>query len=334
MFDLYDVLGITQLMVWGKELIGKKSELYHSEQIEPVKYNYRPTSLETYIGQENAKSLVKLNLQKIKTIKFVHFLISGHAGMGKTSLANVIGRELNCPVTYQIGGNFTMETLIKFLSKSQDDHNNLHILFIDEIHNLEKLLAEFMYPILEDWTLPIDNLKLKPFVLIGATTEKSTLVKKFKPLVDRCNCQIELDDYTALEIKQILIQYNDQLYQKNISSDIYDIISNNCRFCPRIALALFDDMLVCENISQVLKAHRIISNSLTTIDIKILTHLVEIGKPIAQETLAIIGNVDRSDYRLIVEPFLVNQNYISRTSRGRVATEKAKQLLRSLNEKT
>ena len=77
-YDFFDILGITQLMAGMKETLGiKPKEEYHSEEIKPKKYNYRPTSLETYIGQENAKSLTKLNLQKIKTIKLVHFLISG-----------------------------------------------------------------------------------------------------------------------------------------------------------------------------------------------------------------------------------------------------------------
>jgi len=331
-FDFFDICGITQLMSWGKEKLGIKSEPYHSEQIKPVKYNYRPTSLETYIGQEDAKSLVRLNLKKIRTIKPIHILISGHAGMGKTSLANVIGKELGFNVTYQIGGAFTMETLSKFLVKNQDaPKNEYQILFIDEIHNLDKVIAEYCYPILEDFILPSgEKLRLKPFILVGATTEKSTLVKKFKPLVDRCSCQLELSDYTEEEIQKIIIQYNDQLYQKNISSDVISLISKNCRLCPRISLGLVDDFIVCENINEVLKAHRIVKDSLTSVDIKILTHLVDIGKPIAQETLAIIGNIDKSDYRLIVEPWLINQGYISRTSRGRIATEKAKTLLQGL----
>jgi Holliday junction DNA helicase RuvB len=328
--DFYDLLGINQLLEWGKEIIGIKKSQYIPIEITPIKFIYRPKFFKEYIGQERAKDLVNLNLQKIRTIKPIHFLISGNKGCGKSTLANIIGNELNFPITYHIGGAFTMEALIKFLSKNQDSKEP-QVLFVDEIHNLEKTLGEYLYPIIEDFILPEgNNIKLKPFIFIGATTEKNALVKRFAPLIDRCQADIILEPYTPEDIKAILKQYNDKIYQENITEEVYDLLSKNTRLTPRIALAFFDDFMVCKDPQRVLLAHRVIKNSLTTSDIQILQHLKEVGKPIGIETLAMIVGVTKVDFNYCIEPFLINQGYMSRTARGRILTLKGEQLLQEL----
>lgn len=331
MFDIIDILGISTIIDSIKEKVGIKSkEEYHSEEVRPIKFNYRPTLLENYIGQERAKDLVNLNLQKIRTIKPVHFVISGHKGAGKSTLANIIANELNESMNWYIGGVFTMDNLKKFLIKNQDS-NNIEILFIDEGHNLEKQIAEYLYPILEDFILPEGNcLKLKPFIFITATTDMNLLIKKFSPLVDRCGANIILEQYNKEEMKQILIQYNDKIYQKNISSEVYDLLADNTRGTPRIALSFFDDFIVCEDINKVLNAHRIVKNGLTMTDILILRHLAEIKKPVGIEALSMIAGVSRADFQYVIEPFLLFNNYISRTARGRIATEKSRLFLEEI----
>jgi len=306
-----------------------EQEDFYLKEVKPKKFNYRPKTLDEYIGQENAKALVRLNIKKVMEIKPVHFILSGNAGCGKTTLANIIGNHLNFPVTYQIGGTFTQEALVDFLEENEES-GIPRILFIDEIHNLEKKLAEFMYPIVEDFIFPIKSLKLRPFIMVGATTEKSTLIKKFKPLVDRCGCQIVLEDYIVEDMKNILKQYNKQLFQEEITEEIYDLLARNCRFTPRLAIAIFDDYMVCKDIKTVLNAHRIIKDSLTDIDINILKHLIEVGKPVGEEALSVIAGVDRSDYKLIIEPFLMRQGYLTRTARGRIGTDKAKKIIEKL----
>ena len=328
--DLYDILGIAWIVdkLSGKETATEPE--YHSEQVTPVKFNYRPQYLSEYIGQERAKELVNLNLEKIKQIKPVHFVISGHKGAGKTTLANIISNELNANINWFIGGAFTMDNLQKFLIKNQDSQG-IEILFIDEGHNLEKQIAEFLYPILEDFILPMgDNIKLKPFLFITATTNMDLLLKKFSPLVDRCGANIILEPYKDEEIKQILVQYNDKLYKKNVLSEDYDTISQNTRGTPRIALNFFDDFLICQNTKILLNDHRIVKNGLTTTDILILTHLAEIKKPVGIETLAMIAGVSKADFQYSIEPFLINRGYVSRTARGRVITQKSEILLQEL----
>jgi Holliday junction DNA helicase RuvB len=298
-------------------------------ETKPVKFSFRPKTLDEYIGQEKAKDNVRLNLQKIMEIKPVHFLINGTKGHGKTTLANIIGNSLGFKIYYYIGGAFNFETLKDFLYKNEESPLP-NILFVDEIHNLPKDVGEFLYPILEDFILPTNNAPLRPFIFIGATTEKSTLLKKFAPLVDRCGCQIQLEHYNADETKTILKQYNAQTYKAEVSEEIYDLLSNNVRFTPRIAISMFDDYMVCKNIDRVLKSRRIIKNGLTDIDIKLLRHMAEIKKPVGEETLAILAQMDRTDYKMLVEPYLCQQEYMSRTNRGRVITNKGIELLNSL----
>lgn len=325
--DLYDLIGILQTMFWKKD---KKSQ-YISQEIKPKKYSFRPRTLEEYIGQDRAKQLILLNIKKCLDIKPVHFLISGTRGHGKTTLAYIIKNMLNFNIYTYIGGSFNIDNLQDFFIKNRKS-DKPNILFIDEIHGLNKEIAEFLYPVIEDFILPLGNLKLRPFVLIGATTDKNILLRKFSPLVDRCGCQINLEHYTAEDIKKILKQYNEQVYNIYVSEEVYDILSKNTRYNPRTSLAMFDDFVVCRDINMVLKSHRIIINSLTTDDIVVLKHLEEVKKPVGLEVLAIITQQTKEDYISITEPFLLQEGYISRTSKGRIITEKGKEILQKAND--
>jgi Holliday junction DNA helicase RuvB len=327
----FDFLGM--IVTMGDLLLGKKNdqqkEEFYLKEVRPIKFSYRPQTLNEYIGQEKAKELVLITLQKINEIKPCHILITGSKGHGKSTLAQIIANHLHFPITYQIGGTFTLEALRDFIFKNEKSEQPM-ILFIDETHNLEKKIGEFMYPILEDFILPTNNAKIRPFIFIGATTEKFTLLKKFAPLVDRCGAQIQLEHYKPEDIKEILRQYNAQVYQKEVSEETYDLLAHNSRLNPRTALSIFDDYIVCNNAETVLRSRRIIRDSLTDIDITILEHLKEIGKPIGEETLAIIAGIERADFKLFTEPFIIQQGYMSRTGQGRVITQKGKDLVKEI----
>lgn len=332
--DLIEFLtGMGDLLV-GKSQGGATQEqdeiIYHSDEVKPKKYSFRPRTLDEYVGQERAKELIVLNIKKIMQIKPVHWIINGTRGHGKSTLAYIISKELEFNIKTYIGGSFSMDNLKDFLIENEKSKKPM-ILFIDEVHGLSKELAEFMYPILEDFLLPIDNVKVRPFIFIGATTDKNILLKKFSPLVDRCGAQVNLEHYNEKDIEEILRQYNSMTHLADIDDEVYEVLSLNTRFNPRTALAILDDFVVCGDIKKVLQAHRIVKNSLTTDDIIILEHLEEIGKPIGLETLAIIIQQTKQDYQILIEPFLLCGGLISRTSRGRVITQKGIELLRSLN---
>ena len=325
-------IGMSDLLCGKKEKPEDTSrEEFYLKEHKQMNYKYRPKNLDEYIGQENAKELVRLNVQKIMNTKPVHFIISGHKGAGKTTLANIIANMLNFKLFYFIGGTFKLENLIDFLAKNETSPTP-NILFIDESHSLPVEVGEFLYPVIEDFYLPSANVNIRPFIFITATTEKSLMLKKFSPLVDRCGADVILEKYRPQDMKEIIKQYAHQVYDEILPDDILDLLSNNVRVTPRIAINLTDDYFACRDINKVLRCHRIIKNSLTDIDIKILSHIIEMNnKPIGEEALSIIAGLDKADYKSWVEPFLITENLLTRTSRGRLVTDKAKLLLQEIN---
>jgi Holliday junction DNA helicase RuvB len=247
---------------------------------------------------------------------------------GKSTLIYIIAKMLGCiPDTY-VGGSFTIDNLHSFLKRNAQD-NQLHILFIDEIHALNREVSEYMLPLLQSFILPEGNKKVKPFILMGATTNLEILQKSSQPFLDRCDI-LELEHYSAQDIKQMLKNYNDRVYQKNISEDVYDLLSQNMRFNPRTSLSAFDDFIIEENVQTVLNGRQIVKNGLTTKDILVLRHLAEIKKPVGIDVLAVITQSTRETYKDLQEPFILQMGYISRTSRGRILTIKGEQLLQEL----
>jgi holliday junction DNA helicase RuvB len=331
--DIFDLLGINQILEWGKEKMGIKSSSeekpqYIPEEVKPVKFSFRPQTFEEYISQNKAKEKVKLTLEVIRTKKPCHFIIFGNAGLGKTTLAGIIANELGCDFNMFIGSNFGIEDVQKFLVKNQDAEK-LQILFIDEIHGLDIKTLEYLLPIIEDFK--VNNLALRPFILIGASTERFLLSKKCNPFLDRIHCQIQLEDYSAEDIKFILKQYNDQIYKANVDEENYNILSKNVRFVPRIAIAYYDLFMACKNANKVLEINRIIKDGLNDIDIRILEHLNNVnGKAIGEEALSVIANTDRFEYKQIIEPYLIRRGLISRTNRGRILTEAGKIFLQDI----
>jgi Holliday junction DNA helicase RuvB len=344
MLDGLDILG---MMAGAWDLItGKKRDQEETmpenaqeekkeiiiQETKPIKFIYRLVTLDKYIGQIQAKKLVKIALNVIINQKSLHFLISGHAGMGKTTLAQIIKNHLDFEFYSYIGNSFTKDTLGDFLIKNERN-SRPSVLFLDEIHSADKEILEYMLPIIEDFKL--NEIKLRPFVMICATNEKTVLLRKSKPFCDRIQIQIQLEDYNAEDIKLILKQYNDQIYKENICEEIYDILSTNTRFNPRISIAYMDLYIGCKDIKTVLEAHRVIKDGITDIDLKILNHLNSTnGKPIGEQALSVIANVERIDYVELIEPYLMRKNLISRTSRGRILTEQGKVFLQGINEKS
>jgi len=302
---------------------------FYLKQLSPVNYSFRPQTLNEYIGQELAKEKTRVTLEKIMRYKMSHILLSGIKGGGKTTLANIISKNLGYKIHYVVGNSFTMDALKDFLKLNEETEETM-CLFLDEVHSINKEIAEFLYPILEDFILPIgEDIHLKPFLFIGATTEKNILDKKYSPLVDRCASQIVLEQYKAEDIEQILKQYNNQVYKENIEDDIFKILSINSRYTPRISIALFDDYIVTKDINKTLRINRIIKNSLTDIDIKILEYLKTVSCA-GEDALSIISQQSKQDYKQLYEKFLFSEGYILRGRGGRSISEKGKQFLKEV----
>jgi holliday junction DNA helicase RuvB len=308
---------------------------YESDEIpqeqEPAhEFLYRPKSLDEYIGQQKAKDLISLNIRKIQTLKPVHFLISGPRGTGKTTLAHIIKHTLNTTMIDRIAGDITNADRIKALTREiEGAQEDMPILFLDEIHALKGNVAEMLYPLMEDFRIAGRN--IRPFILVGATTEKNILLKNVAPLVDRFQVQIELESYTAEDIQVILEQYKKRLFDdKRVDTYNYTIISHNCKYTPRTAISLLEDVIVEPDIRKVLQYHRIIGDGLTDVDKRILEVLREHDKPIGGAALAMIVGISEQDYIHVYENYLVAYEYIIPTQRGRVISEKGIRFLGSI----
>jgi Holliday junction DNA helicase RuvB len=327
--DFYDVLGILSLGVFDSEKAREKQEQYIQQPIAPARFYYRPTTFEQYISQEKAKDKAKLTIELVKKGFPRHFLLMGNAGYGKTTLAGIIAKTLGFNFNVYVGSNFDIETMNNFLVKNQDSKLP-NVLFIDEVAEMDKKTLTYSLPIIEDFKL--NGMELRKFILICSTTDTWLISKRCKPFLDRIHCQIYLENYSAEDIKQLLKNYNNQIHRANISDEQYDIISKNVRYTPRIAISTFDYLIATNgDINRVLRMSRIIREGLTDIDVKILNHLKEVnGKPIGMETLAIISNQTRQEYQELTEPYLLRMGLISRTSRGRILTNKGLLFLQGL----
>jgi len=326
MFDVFDLLGLTQLLEWGKEKMGIKPQ--YIQQPLPQKFMYRPETFDEYISQDKAKDKTKLTIELINKGFPRHFLIMGNAGFGKTTLAGIIAKNLGFNFCVYVGSNFDIDTLNDFLVKNQDSKLP-NVLFIDELGELKKDVLTYMLPIIEDFKL--NGKDLRKFILIGATTDTWILSKRCQPFLDRIHCKIYLTNYLAENLKCLLKQYNDQIHKANVTEEDYDTISKNVRYTPRLAISMFDYYIATNgDLRRVLKMNRIIKDGLDDIDVKILNHLKIVGKPVGEQALAIIANMTNSEYKELREPYLLREEYLSRTNRGRILTQKGELFLKGL----
>jgi Holliday junction resolvasome RuvABC ATP-dependent DNA helicase subunit len=340
-FDvIWEATGMATVMEsLSQKIFTKKVEDKPNPQDEyipqPIKSNqfvYRPQTFSQYISQDRAKDKIQLTIEIIKTFAPRHFLLMGNAGAGKTTMAGIIANTLDMNLCVYVGSSFDIATMNDFIDKNNQSQKP-SILFIDEIAEVDKKTLTYMLPIIEDFKL--NNRNIRKFVLVGATTDSWLISKRCQPFMDRIHCKINLEDYTANDIKKLITQYNDQVYKFNISSENYDILSRNVRFTPRLAIAFFDYLVATKgDINRVLKMNRIIKDGLDDIDIKILENLLSSnGKAIGEEALAVIANMSRQEYKQLREPYLIRQGLISRGRAGRIILEKGKQFLQEIGDK-
>lgn len=348
-FDLEALFPNTQFTVYVPEknkeqVVIVKDPSFKAETIKDFtptkdlpKFIFRPRTLNEYVGQENAKAQVAINIRKVNELRPVHFLISGHRGCGKTTLAYIIKNELQAVMIERIAKQITniddVVNLINEINSYPEDQRV--ILFIDEIHSLDPKLCEVFYPVMEEFK--ISGKDVHRFIMIGATTEKHLLIKNNAPMVDRFQVNVELEQYEAGDIEHIIRQYHSQIYsQKKIEDQNFKIISENCKFTPRIAISLLEDNLIEAELTKVFKYKQIIVDGLTKTDLKILRILNENRKPTGEQipigarALANMTGIQEKDYIECYEPYLVRKELIIPTSRGRSIGTRGKLLLETL----
>ena len=324
-------------MIEEDSLVGGENQSNEDLMISSV----RPTSFEDFIGQDDMKYQMALFIEAAKSRGDVldHCLIYGPPGLGKTTLANVIARQMHSGIKQTSGPVLERSgDLAAILTKLEP----FDILFIDEIHRLNPVVEEILYPALEDFRLDIlvgegvaahsVQLDLPPFTLIGATTRAGMLTS---PLRDRFGIVHRLSFYQIKDLQEI-IERSASILNIKIKKEGAQEIAKRSRGTPRIANRLlrrvrdFADVknkgIINKKISQAaLKILKVDEAGLEQLDRDYLNLLINkfSAGPVGLDTLSTALSEERLTLEDMVEPYLLQQGFIMRTPRGRVATDLA-----------
>uniref|UniRef100_A0A7C4GIG7 Holliday junction branch migration complex subunit RuvB n=1 Tax=Fervidobacterium thailandense TaxID=1008305 RepID=A0A7C4GIG7_9BACT len=303
-------------------------------------YLLRPKFLDEYIGQENIKERLRLAIKaaKMRGEQLDHILLAGPPGLGKTTLAGVIANEMNANLHVTSGPVLEKQGDLAAILTNLERGD---VLFIDEIHRMNRNVEEILYSAMEDYQIDIMigkgpaarsiRVELQPFTLIGATTRSGLLTS---PLRNRFGMILEMSFYTEEELKSIIQRAADVLGTA-IDEHAAQLIAKRSRGTPRIAIRLLkrvrdlstikrQQTIDVETTEEVMKLLGIDEYGLDEMDRKLLRIIVEVynGGPVGLKALAASLGVTEDTISEVYEPFLVQSGFIARTARGRVATEK------------
>lgn len=289
------------------------------------KATFRPQTFDQFIGQENNKKRILLNIDKIKMGIKTHFFFDAIQGHGKTTMAYLIAKELDAKIIERVGQQICDEDLVNIINEINASKEKYVVFFIDEIETLKPKFCKTLNTILEDFN--VAGKDVKPFIFIGATINKYLLMKRSPDTLDRISAQIRFNRYTKEEIERIMIQYSQKLYSKyEIPANAIYKIASNCKFSPRISTDMLGDYVVIKDADKLLEYRDIVKDGLTGLDVKIIKVLQSNVKPMGAEALSQKVGITTNDYIKIYEPYLVEMNYIQRTPRRQIDVKGVKLL--------
>lgn len=306
---------------------------------EEIELSLRPQRLTQYIGQDKLKEKMSIFIEsaKMRNEPLDHVLLSGPPGLGKTTMANIISNEMGVNIRITSGPAIERPGDLAAILTNLNEND---VLFIDEIHRLNKSVEEVMYPAMEDYALDIIigkgpsarsiRLDLAKFTLIGATTRAGLLTS---PLRDRFGVMCNLDYYKTEDLKEIILR-SAGIIEIEIDDAGAEEIAKRSRGTPRIANRLLrrvrDFAIVkgkgkidIETADKALLMLEIDSLGLDKLDRKILSTIIDFynGGPVGVDTLAASIGEERSTIEDVYEPYLMQIGFLSRTPRGRLVTE-------------
>ena len=320
----------------------KSNELYDTKRNDEIfESNIRPQILDEYVGQKEVKENLRVFIEaaKMRDESLDHVLLYGPPGLGKTTLAHIIANELGANFKTASGPSIEKSGDLAAVLSTLEPGD---VLFIDEIHRLPKFIEEMLYPAMEDFELDIVvgsdsssrsiKIDLPPFTLVGATTRAGDVSS---PLRDRFGIVNKLEYYTDEELSSI-VKRTSRVLDMPISDSAALELAKRSRKTPRIANRLFKrvrDFALVDGLEEIndevtkksLNRLKVDEYGLDRIDIEYLSTLIEKfnGGPVGVETISSAIGEEISTLEDVVEPFLMQEGFIKRTPRGRVATEKA-----------